>query len=478
MASPSARALDYERLFEALPSPYLIMTADFTIVTINQAYADATMIDREAVAGRPMFEVFPDNPDDPDADGVRNLRRSLQTVVDSGRPDALALQRYDIRTPEGGFVERYWSPVNTPVFADDGSVAFIVHRVQDVTDLVELRRRGHEQRRVAVALQTRVEQMEADLFTRGRHLQDANRELQRVNAELAAASDALRAQQQAKDRFIATLSHELRNPLASARAALDVLGLDVPDHPARAVLARQLTALTRMTDDLLEAARVVTGQLQVARRPLDLRTLVAATVRDIEAALPGTAGIHLALPDMPATVHGDPVRLAQMISNLLDNARKHAPTDLPVHVEVTTDAGHAFLRVRDPVSRLMRRPACSTRSCGPAHPARLLPPGWAWAWPWSAASPRCTTVPPPPTATVPALAPRSPFGCRSPTRRRTAPSGAPRRPPPGRRCGSCSSRTTLTSPPCTPCCYASAATPSPSPPTAPTPSPPPATRSI
>ncbi|AQZ62237.1 hypothetical protein BKM31_12865 [[Actinomadura] parvosata subsp. kistnae] len=347
MAPASGWALNYERLFDALPSPYLIMTADFTIVTINQAYAEATMTDREAVAGRPMFEVFPDNPDDPDADGVRNLRRSLQTVVDSGRPDALALQRYDIRTPEGEFVERYWSPVNTPVFADDGSVAFIVHRVQDVTDLVELRRQGHEQQRVAAALQTRVEQMEADLFTRGRQLQDANRQLQRVNAELAAAGDALRAQQQAKDRFIATLSHELRNPLASARAALDVLGLDVPDHPARAVLSRQLTALTRMTDDLLEAARVVTGHLQVARRPLDLRTLVAATVRDIEATRPGTAGIRLTLPDVPATVDGDPVRLAQMISNLLDNARKHAPTDIPVHVEVTTGAGHAFLRVRD-----------------------------------------------------------------------------------------------------------------------------------
>ena len=82
-------ALNYERLFDALPSPYLIMTANFTIVTVNDAYAAATMIDREAAAGRPMFEVFPDNPDDPDADGVGNLRQSLQTVVDTGRPDAL-----------------------------------------------------------------------------------------------------------------------------------------------------------------------------------------------------------------------------------------------------------------------------------------------------------------------------------------------------------------------------------------------------
>lgn len=345
--TPPSPALDYARVFDASPSPYLIMTADFTIVTVNRAYADATMIDPQAVAGRPMFEVFPDNPDDPHADGVRNLRRSLQTVVDTGRPDALALQRYDIRMPDGRFVARYWSPVNTPVLADDGSVALIVHRVQDVTDLVELRRAGREHQHAAAALRTRVEQMEADLFARGRELQDANLQLQRVNADLAAASAELRAQQQAKDEFIATLSHELRNPLASARAALDVLGLDVPDHPARAVLDRQLTALTRMTDDLLEAARVATGTLRATRHPLDLRSVVTATASDLEAVHSELAKVRVTVPATPVIVDGDPIRLAQMISNLLDNAHKHTPPGTPVDVELTTDAQHAVLRVHD-----------------------------------------------------------------------------------------------------------------------------------
>ncbi|MFB9234492.1 ATP-binding protein [Plantactinospora siamensis] len=343
--------LDYRRLFDALPSPYLIMTADFTIVTVNDAYAAATMIDRAAVVGRPMFEVFPDNPDDPNADGVRNLRRSLQTVVATGRPDALALQRYDVRAPDGTFVPRYWSPVNTPLPAEDGTVAYIVHRVQDVTDLVELRRAGAAHEQAAAALQTRVDQMEADLFTRGRQLQDTNRQLQQVNAELAAASAVLRAQQQAKDRFIATLSHELRNPLASARAALDVLGLDIPEHPARAVLERQLTALTRMTDDLLDAARALTGGLRTSRRPLDLRPLVAATVRDAHAMRAARTGdgppIRLGQPDTAVTVDGDPVRLVQMLTNLLDNAHKHTPAGTSITVDVTVGDGYAEIDVRD-----------------------------------------------------------------------------------------------------------------------------------
>lgn len=245
-------------------------------------------------------------------------------------------------------MQRYWSPVNTPLLAEDGTVAHIVHRVQDVTDLVELRRAGREHQQAAAELQTRVEQMEADLFTRGRELQDTNRRMRQVNADLAAASAALRAQQQAKDRFIATLSHELRNPLASSRAALDVLTLDIPDHPARAVLDRQLTTLTRMTDDLLDAARVVTGRLRTARRPLDLRLLVAATVGDAHGPRTGDRPtIRLVQPDTPVVVDGDPVRLTQMLANLLDNAYKYTPAATPVTVALTTTDSHARIDVRD-----------------------------------------------------------------------------------------------------------------------------------
>ncbi|GAA3207940.1 ATP-binding protein [Dactylosporangium siamense] len=341
--------LDYRRMFEQAPSPYLIMTADFTIVTVNTAYAEATMIDRDAVAGRYMFDIFPDNPDDPNADGVRNLRRSLQAVVETRRPDAMPAQRYDVRTEDGGFVLRYWSPVNTPVLRDDGSVAFIIHRVQDVTDLVEARRHDHDHDRDerTEVLRTRVEQMEADLFTRAGDLQRANRELREVNDELAAATAELRAQQEAKDRFIAVLSHELRNPLAAARAALDVLALDVAGHPASAVLDRQLTALTRLTDDLLDAARLVSGRQRVVRRPLDLADLVEAGVQDVAAAHPDRAAPAVTVPATPTIVTGDQVRLVQMIANLVDNTYKHTPPGTTVTVDLDVVGAQARLCVRD-----------------------------------------------------------------------------------------------------------------------------------
>lgn len=211
-------APDFRSLFDAALSPLLVLAPDFTIVEVNRAYLTATRTGR-SIVGRPIFDVFPDNPDDPSADGVANLRRSLRTVVDTGRTDTMPLQRYDIPTgDEGAFAERYWSPVNTPVVDGDGRVTHIIHRVEDVTDFVHLRRVGREQERAVAEAQMRAEGMEIDLFVRAREIREVNEQLSRVNAELDAAGRTLKEEQQAKDRFIATLSHELRNPLAAATA--------------------------------------------------------------------------------------------------------------------------------------------------------------------------------------------------------------------------------------------------------------------
>ncbi|HZS81368.1 MAG TPA: PAS domain-containing protein [Stellaceae bacterium] len=126
--------LDFCRLFNAAPCPYLVLAPDLTIPGVNDAYLRATLTRREEIIGRSLFEVFPDNPGDPDATGVRNLGASLTRVLEHGCPDALAVQRYDIRRPDGSFEERYWSPINTPVFGDGGNMLYIIHHVHDVTE--------------------------------------------------------------------------------------------------------------------------------------------------------------------------------------------------------------------------------------------------------------------------------------------------------------------------------------------------------
>ncbi len=280
---PPAATPDFRLLFDSALSPLLVLTPDFTIVEVNRAYLAVTRTER-AIVGQRIFDVFPDNPDDPSADGVANLRRSLESVVATGRTDTMALQRYDIPGGEAGtFAERYWSPVNTPVLDAEGRVTHIIHRVEDVTDFVHLRRVGREQERAVAEAQMRAEGMEIDLFVRAREIREVNEQLSRANVELDATGRQLREEQRAKDRFIATLSHELRNPLAAATAAVELLALDLSEggHPALSVLERQLGTLVRMSNDLLDGTRALTGRLELVPERVDLRSVVDSACADI-----------------------------------------------------------------------------------------------------------------------------------------------------------------------------------------------------
>ena len=179
---------DFRALFESAPGLYLVLTPELRIVAASDAYLQATMTRREDILGRHLFEVFPDNPEDAKASGVRNLRASLERVLATGKPDAMAVQKYDIRRPEeegGGFEERHWSPVNSPVFADGPEVAYIIHRVEDVTDFVRLKQQDVEQRRRTEALQSQAERMDAEIFLRAQQLQSANAQLREVNEQIA-----------------------------------------------------------------------------------------------------------------------------------------------------------------------------------------------------------------------------------------------------------------------------------------------------
>jgi PAS domain S-box-containing protein len=128
--------VDYRHLFEAGGVLWLVLLPNMTIVAVSDAYLQATMTKREELVGRHMFEVFPDDLEDSHATGSRNLRISVERVLRTRMADVMAIQRYDIRRPaaEGGaLVERYWSVVNMPVLGPEGSVAFVVHRLEDVT---------------------------------------------------------------------------------------------------------------------------------------------------------------------------------------------------------------------------------------------------------------------------------------------------------------------------------------------------------
>ncbi|MBY0253223.1 MULTISPECIES: PAS domain S-box protein [Methylobacterium] len=129
-------AIPSHDVFEATPNPYLLLAADsptFTIIGVNEAYLRATMTEREAITGRSLFEVFPDDPATPKAFGERNLRASLDRAIQTGLPDRMAVQHYNIRGPDGVFVERHWRPLSVPVTGPGGEVLSLIHYVEDVT---------------------------------------------------------------------------------------------------------------------------------------------------------------------------------------------------------------------------------------------------------------------------------------------------------------------------------------------------------
>lgn len=130
----------FERAFQTAPSLQMLLEPGpgLHIVDATIAYANATLIDRTKVAGLPLFDVFPDNPGDPLADGVSNLFTSLRQVALTGQIHRMAVQRYDVRDPTGQFVERYWQPSNTPVFDQHGRLIYILHEARDVTGLTSI----------------------------------------------------------------------------------------------------------------------------------------------------------------------------------------------------------------------------------------------------------------------------------------------------------------------------------------------------
>ena len=131
---------DFRQVFEKSPELQLVVDVRFTIVAVTDAYCRATMTRRGDIVGRGLFEVFPDNPDDMRADGVANLRASILNVIRLRAADRMAEQKYDIRRPDGVFEERYWRPLNSPILGSDGYVRFILHAVEDVTELVHIRK--------------------------------------------------------------------------------------------------------------------------------------------------------------------------------------------------------------------------------------------------------------------------------------------------------------------------------------------------
>ncbi|HEX2541058.1 MAG TPA: ATP-binding protein [Caldimonas sp.] len=178
------------------------------------------------------------------------------------------------------------------------------------------------------------------------------RDLSAEMRERHSAEEALRAADKRKDEFLATLAHELRNPLAPLATALAILKR-ADDNPkvresTRAMMERQLAQMVRLIDDLLEVSRITRGKLELRREPVEVVAAVQAALEAAEPALQAKQHrLDAILPSTPIWVHADSARLTQVFVNLLHNAAKYTPAGGRVEVGVHQEGANVVVRVRD-----------------------------------------------------------------------------------------------------------------------------------
>ena len=210
--------------------------------------------------------------------------------------------------------------------------------------------------RTNLALETKraqeLERLNANLESVNYELGIANQALKLEIMERRRVEERLREQDRRKDEFLATLAHELRNPLAPLLSGLENLrlarGESELSERARAIMERQVKTLVRLVDDLLDVSRITRGRLELRTERVALDAVLTAAVESTRPLLDGFGHrLILDVPQPAPVLHADPQRLAQVFGNLLNNAAKYTDRGGNIWLTVWRDAGDVVVSVRD-----------------------------------------------------------------------------------------------------------------------------------
>jgi diguanylate cyclase (GGDEF)-like protein/PAS domain S-box-containing protein len=350
--------VDFTCLFEVMPHPYLILRVDvgFHIVAVNALYLTVTGTRREEILGRSVFDVFPDNPEDKSSSGVSDLRASLQRVLRDQTPDVMGVQKYDIlpRDCTSDFRVKYWSPMNTPLVEADGSVSFIIHTVEDVTEFVlEHERTLAPSTEPLEKVEQHAKRVQAEVLRRAQDLKETNRRIKASEAKLAELNERLQDLNRMKTEFFSNVSHEFRTPLTVILGPLEgflrepASALPPQFRTSLEMMYRNALRLLKLVNTLLDFSRVEAQRTAPHWQSTDLARFTRGVASSFESLCQQT---HLELvvdcPPLGSPVQIDREMWEKILLNLLSNAFKFT-FEGRIEVHQRCVGGQIELSVRD-----------------------------------------------------------------------------------------------------------------------------------
>jgi CheY-like chemotaxis protein len=250
---------NYHLVFESAPWPCLILRPDLTIASASEAYLQAAELERAVIINRPLLQVFPKPADDPAGGTACNLKSSLERVLQTRQPDSVALENHGGRA-------RSWKLVSSPVLDPSGAIAYIVHRIDDVIDLAQLKRAGREHSRMTRRLVLRLQAMEHEMSERTQLLKEANERLSA--APIGPREDVMR-------RLAGGVAHDFNDLMTVIAGSLSVIedfaGSPADLRPLTAAMQRAIERGARLTSQLLTVGRDLTALSD----PMVLKNLLA-----------------------------------------------------------------------------------------------------------------------------------------------------------------------------------------------------------
>lgn len=334
---PTTSAPDYRHLFEAAPDPYLALNPDLVIIAASDGFLRATMTRRDEIIGRPLMEVFPDNPDDPLVHGARILQESMDRVRATRMTDCIPALQFDIRRPISvgdGFEERYWHITNIPVLDEKGEIIYILNHPEDVTNVFLLKKDSTEKDILLEKNRLHTRTIEADIYRQAQQIAATNRELEQTNTDL--------------ETFSYSVSHDLKTPLRAIDGFARMLTeratqrLDTEDRRLLGIIQSSSKSMAQLIDDLLCFSRA--GRHSLRCRRINMMKMAEAAWHEVSNDYKG----QISISDLPDAM-GDEALIRQVWINLLGNAVKYTTsnTNACIAISGSTDAADSLYHIND-----------------------------------------------------------------------------------------------------------------------------------